>query len=53
VGIIAMKAEEKQEKSVSTTFSAAFFTIIPKGLTTGPKPVVDGKWPNKETYIPR
>jgi hypothetical protein len=47
-----MKAAKK-EKFVSTTFSTAFFTVMPKGLTTGTKSMVHGKWPNKEAHIPR
>jgi hypothetical protein len=43
----------QKKKSVSTNVSAAFFTVMPKGLTTCPKSMVDGKWPNKEAQIPR
>ena len=30
---------------VSTTFPPSFFTVMPKGLTTGPKSMSDRTWP--------
>jgi hypothetical protein len=43
------KGSEKR-KTCFDHLSTAFITVMPKGLTAGPKSVVDGKWPNKETH---